>query len=299
MIRMFSYEEYRAFINEHLTDCIPAVGDEAGVLRDAMEYSLQVGGKRLRPVLLLASCDWAGGDLVQALPYALSLEYIHTYSLIHDDLPAMDNDDLRRGKPTNHKVYGEDMAILAGDGLLNTAAEVMTGEVLLHCNDQGTVIRHARAAHEIMSRAGIRGMIGGQTADVRGEYAEATPELVSFIEDHKTADLITAPVRAGLILAGADEEVLEAFTEYAHNIGVAFQVLDDILDFEGDAELIGKNVGKDQDLGKCNYVCVHGMEAAKNELHRLTSGAKASIAKFGSSASFFNELADKLEIRKY
>ncbi|MBR2541041.1 MAG: polyprenyl synthetase family protein [Mogibacterium sp.] len=296
---MHSFDEYRELVNSHLTDYIPETAPKAAILRESMEYSVKVGGKRLRPCLLLAACEFAGGDLDQALPYALSLEYIHTYSLIHDDLPAMDNDDLRRGKPTNHKVFGEDIAILAGDGLLNSAAEIMTGEVIRYADDPAVMLNHARAAHEIMSRAGIRGMIGGQTADVKGEYEEATPELVTFIEEHKTADLITAPVRAGLMLAGADDTLLERFTAYAHDIGVAFQILDDILDFEGDAELIGKNVGKDKDLGKCNYVCVHGSDAAHEELHRLTARAKAAVEPYGEQASFFTELADKLEIRKY
>lgn len=296
---MHSFDEYRELVNSHLTDFIPETDPKAGILRESMEYSVKVGGKRLRPCLLLAAYEFAGGDLDKALPYALSLEYIHTYSLIHDDLPAMDNDDLRRGKPTNHKVFGEDIAILAGDGLLNSAAEIMTGEVIKYADEPEVMINHARAAHEIMSRAGIRGMIGGQTADVKGEYEEATPELVTFIEEHKTADLITAPVRAGLMLAGADDTLLERFTSYAHDIGVAFQILDDILDFEGDAELIGKNVGKDKDLGKCNYVCVHGSGAAHEELHRLTARAKASVKPYGEKAAFFTELADKLEIRKY
>lgn len=296
---MLKFDEYRQMISDHLTDYIPETDGKAAVLRESMIYSLTVGGKRLRPVLLLASCDFAGGDLSQALPYAAALEYIHTYSLIHDDLPAMDNDDLRRGKPTNHKVYGEDIAILAGDGLLNTAAEVMTGEVIRHSGDAGMMLRHAGAAHEIMSRAGIRGMIGGQTADVKGEYMDATADLVEFIEEHKTADLLTAPVRAGLMLAGADEETLAAMTSYAHDIGVAFQILDDILDFEGDAELIGKNVGKDKDLGKCNYVCVHGMDAAKKELHRLTASAREAVSGLSGDTGFFTELAGSLEIRKY
>ncbi len=296
---MLDYDAYKKMVNYHLTDYLPEVDGKASVLRESMEYSLTVGGKRLRPVLLLAACDLAGGDTEAALPFAASLEYIHTYSLIHDDLPAMDNDDLRRGKPTNHKVYGDDIAILAGDGLLNTAAEVMIGEAVRHANDPDMTVRCVRAAHEIMSRAGVCGMIGGQTADVKGEYELATPELVEFIEEHKTADLITAPVRAGLILAGADEEMLTSMTSYAHDIGVAFQILDDILDFEGDAGLIGKNVGKDMDLGKCNYVCVHGMDAAKAELHRLTASAKEAARSCGDGAEFFIGLADSLEIRKY
>lgn len=296
---MLSYDEYKSIVNGHLTDYIPQVDEYAAVLRESMEYSLTIGGKRLRPVLLLASCDFAGGDIEDALPYAASLEYIHTYSLIHDDLPAMDNDDLRRGKPTNHKVYGEDIAVLAGDGLLNTAAEVMTGEIIKHSDDPGAMAACAKAAHEIMSRAGIRGMIGGQTADVTGEYKEATAELVTYIEDHKTADLITAPVRAGLMLAGSDQTTLDAMTGYAHCIGVAFQILDDILDFEGDAELIGKNVGKDQDMGKCSYVCVHGMDAAKAELHRLTEKAKQTVKALDRDGDFFIKLAEGLEVRKY
>lgn len=296
--QMLDYDEYKNIVCEHLTDYIPEVDAKASVLRESMEYSLKAGGKRLRPVLLLASCDFAGGDIQQALPYACSLEYIHTYSLIHDDLPAMDNDDLRRGKPTNHKVYGEDIAILAGDGLLNTAAEVMAGEIVRYAGDPVVMARHARAAHEILKRAGICGMIGGQTTDVTGEYRRATPELVRFIEEHKTADLLTAPVRAGLMLAGADEEILISMTSYAHDIGIAFQILDDILDFEGDAQLIGKNVGKDQDLGKCSYVCVHGMQAARNELHRLTASARDVVSTLSADASFFIKLADSLEIRQ-
>ncbi|MBR0400877.1 MAG: polyprenyl synthetase family protein [Mogibacterium sp.] len=295
---MHSLEEYRNIINEHLTDYIPETGSFASVLRESMEYSLKVGGKRLRPAMLLAACESAGGDIAEALPYALSLEYIHTYSLIHDDLPAMDNDDLRRSKPTNHKVYGEDIAILAGDGLLNTAAEVMTGEVVRHADDHEKMIRHARAAHEIMSRAGIRGMIAGQTADVKGEYLEADADLVRFIEEHKTGDLLTAPVRAGLILGGADEETLAEMTAYSMNVGIAFQILDDILDFEGDAELIGKNVGKDKDLGKCNYVCVHGSEAAHEELHRLTQEAVRIASAYEGPDGFFAGLAHTLEIRR-
>lgn len=296
---MLSFEGYRSLVNEHLTDYIPETDSKAAVLRESMEYSLNIGGKRLRPVLLLAACDFAGGDIMQALPYACSLEYIHTYSLIHDDLPAMDDDDLRRGKPSNHKVFGEDIAILAGDGLLNTAAEVMTGEVVKYASDPVTMARHARAAHEIMSRAGICGMIGGQTADVKGEYEEATADLVRYIELHKTSDLIAAPVRAGLMLAGADDEMLEDFTSYAVSTGVAFQILDDILDFEGDEELLGKKVGKDMGLGKCNYVCVHGLSQARAELGRLTAEAKDSLAKYGDDAVFFTALADRLETRKY
>lgn len=296
---MHSFDEYKEIVNTHLTDLIGDAGDEAAELADAMRYSLEVGGKRLRPSLLLASCEFAGGSADEALPYALALEYIHTYSLIHDDLPAMDNDDLRRGKPTNHKVFGEAMAILAGDGLLSTAAEIVTGSPLAYADDPEKMRDHIRAAHEIMSRAGARGMIAGQTADIKGESLEPTAELIRYIELHKTADLITAPVRAGLMLAGADDDMLERFTLYARDIGVAFQILDDILDIEGDQALLGKTLGKDAEQGKCNYAYVHGLDAAREELHRLTTEAKDALAPYGNEASFFTDLADSLEIRKY
>jgi len=294
---MRSFDEYKDIINTHLTELIADAGPEASVLGEAMRYSLEVGGKRLRPVLLLASCEFAGGDINEALPYALSVEYIHTYSLIHDDLPAMDNDDLRRGKPTNHKVYGEAMAILAGDGLLSTAAETVTGEPLRYADDPVKMKNHISAAHEIISRAGALGMIAGQTADILGESLEPTPELISYIELHKTADLITAPVRAGLMLAGADDDMIRDFTVYAGNTGVAFQILDDILDIEGDQSLMGKTLGKDAEQGKCNYAYVHGLDAAKDELHRLTAEAKDALSAYGSDAVFFTKLADSLEAR--
>ena len=294
---MRSFDEYKSIVNDHLTDLIEDAGPESSVLGQAMRYSLQVGGKRLRPVLLLAACDFAGGDIEEALTCALAVEYIHTYSLIHDDLPAMDNDDLRRGKPTSHKVFGEAMAILAGDGLLSTAAEALTGNTLKHAGDPLRMAAHAEAAHEIMFRAGARGMIAGQTADVLGEGLEPDASLIRFIELHKTADLITAPVRAGLMIARADDEMLARFTDFARKVGVAFQILDDILDMEGDPALLGKSTGKDAQQGKCNYAYVYGTDAARTELHRLTAGAKDALSPYGQEAQFFTELADSLEIR--
>ena len=294
---MRSFDEYKEIVNSNLTELIPDLPEHSAVLGEAMKYSLEVGGKRLRPVLLLASCEFAGGDIDEALPYALALEYIHTYSLIHDDLPAMDNDDLRRGKPTNHKVYGDAIAVLAGDGLLSTAAEIVCKGPLVYMSDPAKMANHLKASAEIMQRAGATGMVAGQTADIRGESIEPTVELVRYIEEHKTADLITAPVRAGLFIAGAPEETLSAFTTYAKAIGIAFQILDDILDVEGDQELMGKTLGKDAEQGKCSYVYVHGIDAAKDELHRLTQEAKDSLAPFGDEASFFVELADSLENR--
>ena len=295
---MLKYDEYKSMIEGGLLTYLPDPGEFASVLKESMEYSLSVGGKRLRPVLLLAACDFAGGDINAALPYACAVEYIHTYSLIHDDLPAMDDDDMRRGKPSNHKVYGDAIAILAGDALLNTAAELMSGEVAKCEGDDDAVRSGAKAAYEIMKRAGASGMIAGQTADIASENTEASAELVRFIEEHKTADLITAPVKAGLMLAAASDEMLVDFTEYASKIGIAFQILDDILDFEGDADLMGKTLGKDSEEGKANYVIVHGMDAAKEELHRLTSEAVEAISNYDNN-DFFIELAHSLEERNH
>ncbi len=295
---MHSYEEYKDIVNSNILKYIPAVSEEAHILKESMKYSLSVGGKRVRPTLLLAACEFAGGDIETAIPYACAIEYIHTYSLIHDDLPAMDNDDLRRGKPTNHKVYGEDIATLAGDGLLNSAAELMYSQAL-NAVSFGEASNHICAGHEIMSRAGVRGMIGGQTADVVNENSKGTAELVHYIEAHKTGDLITAAVLAGLHLAAADKPMLDDFERYSMNIGIAFQVLDDILDFEGDAKLLGKTLGKDADQDKCNYVCVHGLDAAKKELHRLTEESIAAIEKYGDKAQYFVGMAKQLENRNY
>lgn len=295
---MHSYEEYKEIINSNILKYIPAISGEAKVLKDSMEYSLKVGGKRVRPALLLAACEFAGGDINTAIPYACAIEFIHTYSLIHDDLPAMDNDDLRRGQPTNHKVYGEDIAILAGDGLLNSAAELMYSE-LIKCIDFQSSFNHARAGYEIMTRSGVRGMIGGQTADVVNENTKGTSDLVHYIEEHKTGDLITAAVLAGLYLAGADDTIVKDFEIYSMNIGIAFQILDDILDFEGDAKLMGKTLGKDAIQDKCNYVCVHGPEAAHRELHRLTEEALSSIDKYGDDAEYFRVMARQLESRNH
>lgn len=294
---MHSFEEYKDIINSNLTELIPDLPEHSAVLAEAMKYSLEVGGKRLRPALLLASCEFAGGSIDEALPYALAIEYIHTYSLIHDDLPCMDNDDLRRGKPTNHKVYGEAMAVLAGDALLSTAAEIVSKGPLVYLNDPRRMANHVKAGAEIMQRAGATGMIAGQTADIKGEGLEPTAEMVNYIEEHKTADLITAPVRAGLLLAGAPDYMLSVFTEYARKIGIAFQILDDILDVVGDQELVGKTLGKDAEQGKCSYVYLNGVDEARQELHRLTQEAKDLVTPYGEYSKFFVDLANSLEIR--
>ena len=205
---MKTYEEYRRIAENALVPMLESLGEIPERLLSAMRYSLEAGGKRLRPVMLLAACEMAGGDAETALPFACALEMIHTYSLIHDDLPALDGDDLRRGKPTNHKVYGENLAILAGDGLLNAAAELMARAAIRIADTRGI-----RALEIIMRHAGVTGMIAGQTADVLSEGETPQEDLVAYIHGHKTADLLEAPMEAGLTLAGADEQVVRAGQE--------------------------------------------------------------------------------------
>lgn len=293
---MRNFDEYKKIVDDNLLSYIPNVDAYALKLKESMEYSLTCGGKRIRPILLLAACEFAGGDIKLALPYACAIEYIHTYSLIHDDLPAMDNDDLRRGKPTNHKVYGEDIAILAGDSLLNSAFEIILGEIIKHIENPVITKNLAISGQYIMNSAGVSGMIGGQVADVINQFSDCSAELVDYIEANKTGKLLTAPIFAGLTIANADAEMVKKFVEYAENLGKAFQVSDDILDVEGDVNLLGKNVGKDEGLEKCNYVCVHGLDSAKGKLHELTINAKKAISKY--DAGFFIELAETLENRK-
>lgn len=293
-----SYNEYKEIIDTHLLDFIPNIDNKSISLYEAMKYSLTAGGKRLRPVLLLAACEFAGGDIKEAIPYACAIEYIHTYSLIHDDLPAMDDDDLRRGNPTNHKVYGEAMAILAGDGLLNTAHEIMLQDAAALKGDSEKLHRHVMAALEVSRNAGIHGMIAGQVADMENEGKECDEEMLNFIDSNKTGALLKAPILAGLYIGNASEAVRADFEQYAELVGRAFQISDDILDVIGDEKMMGKKLGKDADHGKCNYATVLGLEAAKDELHSLTEKAVALMEKYGDSAEFFIELAHKLERRK-
>ncbi len=294
---MNNYDFYKDLVEKHLMDYIPTVSPKSRTLFEAMRYSVLSGGKRIRPVLLLATCDFAGGDVYEALPYACALEYIHTYSLIHDDLPAMDNDDLRRGNPTNHKVFGEAMAILAGDGLLNTAHEVLLRNLTYYFDNTTKLKNHVKAALYISKSAGINGMIAGQVADIEGETNGCSKEMLDFIDSNKTGALLSAPIVAGMYLAGAPEKTLDDFLHYSEMIGRAFQISDDILDVIGDESVVGKKVGKDADLGKCNYVAVLGMEQAKAELHELTVQAVQLMEKYGENAQFFIDLAQKLEGR--
>jgi geranylgeranyl diphosphate synthase type II len=290
---MKSLDEYRQMTEQALIPMLSSLGDIPSPLWEAMSYSLQGGGKRIRPVLLLASCDMAGGNLSAALPFACALEMIHTYSLIHDDLPAMDNDDLRRGQPTCHKAFGENIAILAGDGLLNAAAELMAGSSVKMGD-----LRGCRALEIIMRHAGVTGMIAGQSEDVTSEGQPPNEDTVRYIHERKTADLLEAAVEAGLTLAGAQEKEINAGREYALHLGMAFQMTDDLLDVTGDEDKLGKSVGKDQEQNKMTWIALRGIDGTREDVHREISAAKAALASLPWDTGFFADFADSLQERK-
>ena len=286
---MLSYDEYLKMVEEHLTDTLKSLGFIPQRILDPMCYSLSAGGKRVRPVMLLAACDMGGGKTERALPFACALEMIHTYLLIHDDLPAMDNDDERRGKPSCHVAFGEDLAILAGDGLLSAASEIMLREAVLHPDG-----RAAAAALCVMRRAGVTGMVGGQTVDVMMENKPVTEETVRYIHLHKTADLLTAPMEAGLMLAGAARDQIEAGIQFGQKLGLAFQMMDDLLDVEGDAAVLGKRTGLDDQAGKQTWIALRGVNGTKADLERTTDEAISVLHIFGASGNFFKDLALKM-----
>jgi geranylgeranyl diphosphate synthase type II len=270
------------------------------ILHDSMVYSLSAGGKRIRPVLFIAAYEACAKDnKVKAediIPYASALEFIHTYSLIHDDLPAMDNDDLRRGKPTNHKVFGEGMAILAGDGLLTEAFYLLSNNTQRACHFSPYAI--LKVIREIAMAAGAHGMVGGQAQDLLSEDAEPDAETLSFIHSHKTAALITVSVRSGGILANCSDQELLRLTKYGENIGLAFQVIDDILDVEGETEVIGKPKGSDEKKRKMTYPKLYGIEKSRQRAKELINGAIDFLETFDEKAEPLRAIARYMLERK-
>ena len=289
---MKSFDEYRKMTEQALIPMLSSLGDIPSPLWEAMSYSLEAGGKRIRPALLLAACEMAGGESAAALPFACALEMIHTYSLIHDDLPAMDNDDLRRGQPTNHKVFGENVAILAGDGLLNAAAELMAASAVKMGD-----LRGVRAMEIIMRHAGVTGMIAGQSEDVTSEGQEPREDIVRYIHEHKTADLLEASVEAGLALAGAEEKDIAAGHDYALHLGLAFQMTDDLLDVTGSADRMGKSTGKDQEQNKMTWVALKGVEGTAEDVRKEIEAAKAALRSMPWDTRVFADFADSLQGR--
>ncbi len=268
-------------------------------VEEAMNYSVLAGGKRLRPMLLEETYKMFGGEGRVVEPFMASIEMVHTYSLVHDDLPCMDNDEYRRGRKTTHVVYGEGMAVLAGDGLLNFAFETAIKAFRL-ARDEEEMKKIARALGIFAAKAGIYGMIGGQTADIEAENeeSEATEEQLLFIHEHKTAALIQSAMMVGAVLAEASEEEVERIEKCAYNIGLAFQIQDDILDVTGSLETLGKETGSDAKNKKMTYVTLWGMEEAKKEVERLSEEALAVLSSFGRENAFLEELIRRLITRE-
>jgi geranylgeranyl diphosphate synthase type II len=259
------------------------------IVFEAMTYSVMAGGKRLRPVLLLSACEAAGGNTDDALPFACALEMIHTYSLIHDDLPGMDDDDYRRGRLTCHKKYSEGMAILAGDGLLTLAFEIMLNTAL-EKND----VKYVKAAKIIAEFSGSKGMLVGQVADVCSDGKQIDKETLFYIHENKTAGLIKAALTAGAVIGGADEAVIESLRQAGSAMGLAFQIKDDILDVTSTTEELGKPVGSDEKNQKATYVSMFGLERAKEDYENLSLDAVNSFKNMGEKGKFLAEYAEKL-----
>jgi len=252
-------------------------------LHKAIRHSLLNGGKRIRPILSIAAFEAVGGKGDQILPFACALEMIHTYSLIHDDLPAMDNDDYRRGKPTCHKIFGEAIGILAGDGLLTEAFKLMTNRSSWDGPSNNTELM-LDIVHEIAQAAGISGMVGGQAADIESEGKEIDLSQLQYIHTHKTGAMILVSIRVGARLGGASGEALRAFTRYAERIGLAFQIIDDILNVEGKAIALGKSTGTDLSRGKATYPSLLGLEESKRRATELVELAVESLKPYGPEA---------------
>ncbi|MDO5009614.1 MAG: polyprenyl synthetase family protein [Intestinibacter bartlettii] len=284
-----------AYIEDLLKEYMPKEEGYQNTIFKAMNYSLSAGGKRLRPILTLEASKIVGGNEKDAIPFAMAIEMIHTYSLIHDDLPAMDNDDFRRGKPTNHKVFGDGMATLAGDALLNYAFEIMLRESIGKKNPD---IR-LKAIYEIARGAGIYGMIGGQVVDIESEDKAIEKEKLDFIHMNKTAAMIVGCMRAGAIIGYASEEDLQNITKYAKNIGLAFQIVDDILDIVGDTKILGKPVGSDLENHKSTYPALIGLDESRKVAINLIEEAKDSIKKLSGDTSFLEGLADYIISRDH
>ncbi len=278
-------------IDTALARYLPGQQEKPAVIHEAMRYSVFAGGKRLRPVLFLASAEAVGGRGNVLMPAACALELIHTYSLIHDDLPAMDNDDYRRGKPTSHKVFGEAIAVLTGDALLTLAFHLLTECGLVENTAPRAVLEVIR---EISAAAGSMGMIGGQVVDIQSENKMIDKDVLDYIHSHKTGALFRASVRAGALMGGGSGQQVADLTEYAENLGLAFQITDDILDVEGEFRKLGKAVGSDARRKKCTSPVVHGLQESKNMAAVTVHKAVSALNSFGEEADILRYIAEYL-----
>lgn len=295
-VQSFNLKEYlttrKALVEQALSDSLPVSYPES--LYNSMRYSLLAGGKRLRPILCLAACELAGGDVALALPTACALEMIHTMSLIHDDLPAMDNDDYRRGKLTNHKVFGDAMAILAGDALLAYAFQVVAEET-----QNVDPYRLLQVIGRLGKAVAASGLVGGQVVDLESEGKPIPLETLDFIHAHKTGALLEVSVVSGGLLGGADAEMVQNLTGYAHDIGLAFQIIDDILDVTATSEQLGKTAGKDVAAAKATYPSIWGIELSRQKAEALIQSAKQQLAPYGQASLPLLALADFITQRTH
>ena len=281
-------EEKKSLVETALRTLMPKPSGLAGDVIRSMHYSLFAGGKRIRPILCIAGAEAVGGSAHEVMPVACAIELIHSYSLIHDDLPVMDNDDFRRGKPTNHKVFGEAVALLAGDGLLTLAFTLMARNGAERRVKESALLR---VIDLISSAAGCEGMVGGQVVDISFEGKDPDQTVVEYIHRNKTGALIAASVAAGTILAGGNEEEVSSIYRYGQGIGLAFQIADDILNIEGDRDIIGKETGSDRERGKMTYPFVFGIAESKRIQEKLTVQAIESLAGFAQRAKPLKDLA--------
>jgi geranylgeranyl diphosphate synthase type II len=286
----------RELVEQALEEYLPKKDVYPPLIHESMRYSVFAGGKRLRPIMVLMAAELLGKESALVSFAAAAIEIVHTYSLIHDDLPAMDDDDLRRGMPTNHIKYGEDIAILAGDALLTLAFQVMTDpKHTTYCSPEAIL----RATYELGLAAGSCGMVGGQVMDMQAEQRQIDPSELEYIHTHKTGKMITASLRIGAILANAAKKQLTALTTYGENIGLAFQIVDDILDIEGTQEELGKNIQSDLNKQKATYPSLYGIEKSKIMAEKLINETKVSLQIFGDGAKYFTQLAEYIIARTY
>ena len=289
-------QERKALVDEALDRLLPGLDHDPPVIFEAVRYSLFAGGKRIRPILCIAAAEAVGGTADSVLPVACALECIHTYSLIHDDLPAMDNDDFRRGRPTSHKVFGEAVAILAGDALLTEAFSLLARAGQHPGIDPSRLLQ---VIGLVAHAAGIWGMIGGQVMDIQAEGKTVDMDAVYSMHDRKTGAMIRVSVISGALLAGAGEKQLAALTDYGQRIGLAFQIADDILNVTGNRDLMGKNTGSDEGRGKGTFPAVLGIDRSRLKLEELVYQAVADLEAFGGRADALRELAKFIMEREH
>ena len=278
-------KEYQEIVNKELEKYLRKNECPEKVLNDSMEYSLMAGGKRLRPILVLATYKLFNDDIEKCMPYAVAIEMVHNFSLIHDDLPGIDNDDIRHGKPTNHKKFNEATAILAGDGLLNYAYIVISKDL----KDMKEISNKLKVFNEFS--IAVDRMIAGEYVDTELEGKQISKETLEYIHKNKTGALLKLCVRMGAILANASDKDISKLTNYAEKIGLAFQIKDDILAEEGNEEILGKPVGNDKEMGKCTYVSQYGLEKSKEILDKITKEAISELDEYGERARFLKDLA--------